>query len=103
MQSPSGLNRPAQAAVAALVLLGWIGGSLIVAYSGFATSPRRGGPSTFVSAPEAYVLAAIMYCMSVIGLLALLRNRQASWISTITALVVYCAAAALACAALAPH
>ena len=103
MESPSGLNRPAQAAVAALVLLGWIGGSLIVAYSGFATSPRRGGPSTFVPAPEAFVLAAILCSMSAIGLLALLRNRKASWISTAAAMVVYCAAAALAAAALAPH
>ena len=103
MESPSGLNRPAQAAVAALVLLGLLGGSLIVAYSGFATSPRFGGPSTFVPAPEAYVLATILYSMSAIGLLALLRNRKASWMSTTAAMVMYCAAAALAAAALTPR
>jgi hypothetical protein len=58
-----------------LVALGLIGGSLIVANSGFETSPRRGGPSVFVPAPQAYVLAAIMYCMGFLGLLAVLRNR----------------------------
>ena len=103
MESLSGLNRPAQAAVAALVLLGLLGGSLIVAYPGFATSPRFGGPSTFVPAPEAYVPATILYSMSAIGLLALLRNRKASWMSTTAAMVMYCAAAALAAAALTPR
>jgi hypothetical protein len=52
------------------------GGCLILAYSGFSTSPRRGGPSIFVPAPQAYLLAAAMYGMSSIGLLALLRARQ---------------------------
>lgn len=101
MHSPPILGRAAQAAVAALVLLGLLGGSLIVAHAGFATSPRRGGPSTFVPAPEAYVLAAIMYAMSVLGLLALLRSRNASRTSTAMALVLYGAAAALASAVLA--
>ncbi|RZS46635.1 hypothetical protein [Sphaerotilus mobilis] len=70
------LSLPAQAAVAALVLLGLLGGSLIVAYAGFETSPRRGGHSVFVPAPEAYVLAVLMYAMSLIGGVALLRARQ---------------------------
>lgn len=63
--------------VGAIVLLGLVGGSLIVAHSGYATSPRRGGPSTFVPAPQAYLLAAILYAMAYVALLALLRDRRA--------------------------
>lgn len=91
----------AQIAVAALVLLGLLGGCLIVAYSGFGTSPRRGGPSTFVPAPEAYLLAALMYAMSSIGLLALLRSRKASGLVILLAAVLYIAAAVLLAAMLA--
>ncbi|MFN3568824.1 MAG: hypothetical protein ACK4VX_01035 [Polaromonas sp.] len=68
----------AQLAIAAIVLLGMAGGCLILAQSGFATSPKRGGPSVFVPAPQAYLLAAILYAMSAMGLLALLRAWQAS-------------------------
>lgn len=90
------LSPAVQVAVAALVLLGWVGGSLIVAHSGFSTSPRRGGPSTFVPAPQAYLLAATMYGMSVVGVLALLRSRQVSRSVIAVALVIYvCVAAAL--------
>ncbi len=68
----------AQVAIAAVVLLGITGGSLILAQSGFTTAPKRGGPSVFVPAPQAYLLAAILYAMSAIGLLALLRTWQAA-------------------------
>jgi len=78
MKPPLVLSPAVQFFVAAVVLLGLIGGSLIVAHSGFATSPRRGGPSTFVPAPQAYLLATTMYAMSFVGMLALLRNRKAS-------------------------
>jgi len=78
MKPPLVLTPAVQFFVAAIVLLGLVGGSLIVAHSGFATSPRRGGPSTFVPAPQAYLLAATMYAMSFVGMLALLRNRKAS-------------------------
>ena len=71
------------------VVLGLVGGSLVVAQSGFATSPRLGGPSTFVPAPEAYLLAGIMYCMSAIGMLALLRARPVSGLSIAVAAVLY--------------
>lgn len=72
------LSLPAQLSIAALVLLGLIGGSLIVAHAGFETSPRRGGTSTFVPAPAAYVLAAVMYLQSGLALVVLLRNRRIS-------------------------
>jgi hypothetical protein len=75
-QSP--LSLPLQLSIGALVLLGMVGGSLIVANSGFETSPRRGGSPTFVSAPEAYALAAVMYAMSGTAAIALFRNRTNS-------------------------
>jgi len=78
MKSPLVLSPAVQIAVTVIVLLGMLGGSLIVAHSGFGTSPRRGGPSTFVPAPEAYFLAATMYGMSIIGMLAMLQERRAS-------------------------
>jgi len=88
------LSPAAQVAIAAIVLLGLVGGSLIVGYAGFATSPKRGGLSTFVPVPEAYFLAAIMYGMSFIGMLALLRARQVSRLVLVVAVVVYVAVAA---------
>lgn len=94
MNSQAPLNLPAQIAVAALVVLGLLGGSLIVAHSGFETSPRRGGSSTLVPAPEAYVLAAIMYLMSCIALLALLRNHKRSMYAVAAAFCAYAAIAA---------
>ena len=75
--TPLGLG--AQLAVAALIVLGMLGGSLVVSHSGFGTSPKHGGPSTFVPAPQAYLLAVLMYAMSAVGLLALLRNRRTPW------------------------
>lgn len=69
------LNLPAKLSVAALFVLGMLGGSLIVAYSGFETSPRRGGSGTFVAVPEAYILAAILYLMSWLAMTAILRDR----------------------------
>jgi hypothetical protein len=80
-----------------------LGGSLIVAHSGFGTSPRRGGPSTFVPAQEAYFLAATMYGMSIIGMLAMLQERRASRVKNIVAMVMYAAAATLLSAVLAPE
>ncbi|MEO8013892.1 MAG: hypothetical protein ABI642_07090 [Polaromonas sp.] len=103
MKSPVVLSAGAQAAVAALIMLGMVGGSLIVAYSGFGTSPRHGGSSTFVPAPQAYLLAATMYGMSAIGLLALLSNRKASRTVITLAAVAYAIAAAGLTAVLSPN
>lgn len=89
------LSSAAKVAIMAMVLLGLVGGSLIVAHSGFATSPKRGGPSTFVPAPEAYLLAATMYGMSTIGMVALLRARQSSKPTIAVAAFLYAAAAAI--------
>jgi hypothetical protein len=97
------LSPAVQFFVAAIVLLGLIGGSLIVAHSGFATSPRRGGPSTFVPAPQAYLLAATMYGMSFVGMLALLRSRHASLLLHSLATVLFAAGATGLVAVLSPH
>ena len=102
MKQQPPLNVPAQLSIAALVVLGLIGGSLIVAHSGFETSPRRGGTSTFVPAPEAYVLAAVMYLMSCLAMLALLRNRDTSRPAIAAAFCAYAAVATSLVAALAP-
>jgi len=72
------LNARAKLSIAALLILGLLGGSLIVAHSGFETSPRRGGSSTFVPAPEAYVIAVALYLMSCLALAALLREWKAA-------------------------
>jgi len=103
MKPQSVLSPAVQFFVAAIVLLGLIGGSLIVAHSGFATSPRRGGPSTFVPAPQAYLLAATMYGMSFVGMLALLRSRHASLLFHCLATVLFAAGATALVAALSPH
>ena len=96
------LNRPAQLSIAALVVLGLIGSALIVAHAGFETSPRRGGPSTLVPAPQAYVLAAVLYLMSFLALLALLRDRQASRPAIAVAVCAHAATAASLVAVLTP-
>lgn len=93
MKQQPPLNLPAQIAIAALGVLGLLGGSLIVAYAGFQTSPRRGGTPTFVPAPEAYVMAAIMYLMSCVAVLVLLRHHRLSKPAIAVAFGVYVAAA----------
>lgn len=85
--------------IAAIVVLGLVGGSLIVAHSGFETSPRRGGRSVFVPAPQAYLLAATMYGMSVVAWVALLRERTRSTGVLALSLAIYAVVAAGLCIA----
>jgi hypothetical protein len=93
MKPNTPLTPAVQFFTAAIVVLGFLGGCLIVAYSGYSTSPKRGGIPVFVPAPEAYLLAATMFGMSVIGLVALLRARRLSMASVAFAVVVYIAIA----------
>ena len=102
MSTSPALSLPVQISIGALVVLGMLGGSMIVAHSGFETSPRRGGASTFVPVPEAYVIAAFLYLMSAIGLVVLLRNRKIPLRATAVALCWYAAAAALMVVLLSP-
>ena len=79
--------------VAAIVVLGMVGGVLIVAYSGYETSPKHGGTPVFVPAPQAYLLAATMFGMSVIGWVALVRERWRSLAASAVAVLLYLAVA----------
>ena len=83
------LNSAAQISVAAIVLLGMVGGSLIVARGGFETSPKHGGQPVFVPAPQGYFIAATMYGMSVLGMIALIREWRWSRTAMVLALVLY--------------
>jgi predicted tellurium resistance membrane protein TerC len=94
MKPSQPLNTAAQISIAAIVLLGMIGGSLIVAHSGFETSPKRGGHSVFVPTPQAYILAVMMYGMSLIGMVALVREHRYCVKTLAVAIALY---AALAC------
>lgn len=102
MKSPTPIGLGAKLSVAAIVLLGMLGGALIVAYSGFATSPRRRGHSIFVPVPEAYVLVTMMFGMSALWMLALLQHCGASVGAMGAALVGYGAVAACLTVVLAP-
>jgi hypothetical protein len=93
MKPRPALSLAAQVSVAALVLLGLVGGSLVVAHAGFETSPRRGGWSVWVPAPEAYVLAATMYLMGALGWLALIQARRLSLHWGAWGLILYAACA----------
>jgi hypothetical protein len=87
------ISTAAQLSIAAIVLLGLVGGSLIVAHGGFATSPKHGGTSVFVPAPQGYVLAATMYGMSVLGMIALIREWRWPRTAVVLALTLYVAIA----------
>ena len=96
MKPIENLGRGAQIAVFALIVLGLLGGSLIIAHSGFETSPKtRGVQSVFVPLPQAYLMAALMYGQSFIGMLVLLRVRKTSKTGIFLGVVGYGAAAFL--------
>jgi hypothetical protein len=89
MSTPQPLNKPARVAIAALVVLGLTGGTLVVVHGGFETSPKRGGTPVFVPAPQAWLIAATMYGMSLVGWVALVRERWHSIASTALAIVAH--------------
>ena len=66
------------AAVLSLAFFALLGGCLILAQDGFTTSSKRGHWSIFVPAPQAYLMAAIMFTLSGLGVLWLLQQAQAS-------------------------
>lgn len=66
------------AAVLFLAFFALVGGCLILAQDGFTTSSKRGHWSVFVPAPQAYVMAAIMFALSILGIIWLLQQVRAS-------------------------
>ncbi|WP_409475653.1 hypothetical protein [Stenotrophomonas sp. Y-13] len=65
------------AAVFSLAFFALAGGCLILAGHGFTTSSKRGHWSVFVPAPQAYVMAAIMFVLSLLGGVWLLQQARA--------------------------
>ncbi len=62
------------ASIAALAALGMLGGCLVLAGGGFTTSNKRGLSQVFVSGPQAYGMAAIMFALSGIAVLWLAQQ-----------------------------
>jgi len=60
--------------VSALCVLGMLGGCLIAAGSGYTASGKRGDWHIFIPAPQAYIMAAIMFALSGVALLWLLQQ-----------------------------
>ena len=83
------------ASVFSLALLSLVGGCLILSQGGFTTSSKRGHWSIFVPVPEAYVMAAIMFALSILANLWLLREARARPITYAFAISGYCGAAFL--------
>ena len=79
-------------AVASLTFFALVGGCLVLAQGGFTTSSKRGHWSIFVPAPQAYVMAAIMFTLSVLGMLWLLQQVQASRLTCLVAVAWYSSA-----------
>lgn len=80
------------ASVCSLGLLGLIGGCLILSQDGFTTSSKRGHWSVFVPTPQAYVMAAIMFALSVLALLWLLQQARARNSTYLICATGYCGA-----------
>jgi len=64
------------ASVAALGVLGLIGGCLVLAGCGFTTSNKRAHWQVFVPEPQAYIMAAILFSLSGIAMLWLLQQSR---------------------------
>ncbi len=89
MSQAHNLTRGAQFAIAVLVALGTIGGSMIIALGGFNTSSKRIASVIFVSGIPAYFLATIMFSLAVVGMVALLRAWSVSVLKMILVLILY--------------
>jgi hypothetical protein len=64
------------ASITALAALGMLGGCLVLARNGFMTSSKRGGWQMFVPAPQAYMMAAIMFALSGLAVFWLLQQTK---------------------------
>ncbi len=71
------MHKALLAVVSALAALGLLGGCLIIAGNGFTTTNKRAQWSVFVPAPQAYVMAAILFLLSTIAVIWLLQQMKA--------------------------
>jgi len=71
------MQNAAYASIFSMFALGLFGGCFIVAGSGFTSTGRRGAWEVFIPPPQAYVMAAIMFALSVIAMLWLLQQAKA--------------------------
>jgi hypothetical protein len=75
--------------ICALGFLGTLGGCLILALDGFTTSSKRGHWSIFVPTSQAYVMAVIMFLLSVLALLWIMQQTHASKVGYLFGAVCY--------------
>lgn len=78
------------ASVLALAILGLVGACLILSQEGFTTSSKRGTWQVFVPAPQAYVMAAIMFALSILATVWVLREIRATRLVCFLGAVAYC-------------
>jgi hypothetical protein len=70
------LSRPARVAVAALGVLGYLGGWLILYLGGFHHAPHRySRETTFVSGMPAAVMGLIFFALAIVAAVALVQAR----------------------------
>lgn len=67
------LTFPARIAIAALAVLGLVGGWMVVLGGGFHHGQMHSRETTFVDGPAAFLMAAIQFLMAAIAVAALLR------------------------------
>lgn len=77
MPTPSPRALPARVAIAALALLGLIGGCYFLLAGGFHHGTRFSRETTFVSGPAACLMAAIFFVMGATAVAALLQAGRA--------------------------
>lgn len=77
------------AAILCLAFFAFVGGCLIIALDGFTTSGKHGHWSIFVPAPQAYVMAAIMFSLSALGVAWALQQAQAARRTCVAAAIAY--------------
>lgn len=71
-----------------------LGGCLVLAGRGFTTSSKRGGWEVTVPVPEAYAMAAIMFSLSALAVIWLLRQCAIGVLGRAVAVPIYFIAAA---------
>ena len=81
MQTKPPLSLPARIAIAALALLGLIGGWMIVITGGFHHGYRYSKETIFINGGLALVMAAIMFLMATVAFASLLQAERvkAGW------------------------